>query len=177
MIKTVNISIMLHGVILEKINQKGNTFVVFRLSPSEKHIDFGELPDPTKIQPNEIITIPTKDKIPIQDIQNLVEESSRHALYGYLDMTNSKGSLRKKDTKDIIILENPALTFSIIFKNTSKYDSMTFLCPTRKDYVRWYDGLRQMVGLDLQTEESKSDLETLRTVHAFRKIYGGDLLA
>jgi len=71
------------------------------------------------------------------------------------------------DISDITPIPNKDLAFNLQLK----YQSMILIAENRDEFVNIFDGLRCLVGMDMQSAEMKSDLNSLTEVKALNQMY------
>ncbi|KAJ7332312.1 hypothetical protein JRQ81_014492 [Phrynocephalus forsythii] len=112
-----------------------------RLALNHKVLHYGDLEDNVQ---GEVTFEALQEKIPVADIKAIVTGKDCPHM-------KEKGAL--KQNKEAL-----ELAFSILYDPD---EALNFIAPNKYEYCIWMDGLHALVGKDMASELTKSDLETL----------------
>ncbi|XP_048461533.1 engulfment and cell motility protein 3 [Rhincodon typus] len=112
-----------------------------RLSPNHKVLHYGDVEERDENPAIELL----QEKIPVADIKALVTGK---------DCPHMKEKSTLKQNREVL-----DLAFSVLY-DAEDY-SLNFIAPTKYDFCLWTDGLNVLLGKELYSEQTKSELEIL----------------
>lgn len=112
-----------------------------RLALNHKVLHFGDLEDSPQ---GEVTFEALQEKIPVADIKAIVTGK---------DCPHMREKSALKQNKEAL-----ELAFSILYDPD---ETLNFIAPNKYEYCTWIDGLHALVGKDMASDLTKSDLETL----------------
>uniref|UniRef100_A0ACB8F7F7 Engulfment and cell motility protein 2 n=1 Tax=Sphaerodactylus townsendi TaxID=933632 RepID=A0ACB8F7F7_9SAUR len=112
-----------------------------RLALNHKTLHYGDLEDNTQ---GEVTLESLQEKIPVADIKAVVTGKDCPHM-------KEKGAL--KQNKEAL-----ELAFSILYDPD---ETLNFIAPNKYEYCIWIDGLNVLLGKDMASDLTKSDLDTL----------------
>ncbi|KAL2080039.1 hypothetical protein ACEWY4_023832 [Coilia grayii] len=118
-----------------------NKFWYCRLSPNHKVLHYGDLEESPQ---GEVPHDSLQDKLPVADIKAVVTGKDCPHM-------KEKGAL--KQNKEVL-----ELAFSILYESD---EYLNFIAPDKHEYCVWTDGLNALLGKEMSSEFTKSDLDTL----------------
>jgi len=137
LVKKQKMQLMCDGCFFNIYKQKGKT-IFYKLTPNFKEIKYGYA---------NVTTTPSETDLP---------QSVRVSELGSIVVGRNCTIFEKQKKVDDATV---ALCFQTIFKEGDK--SLDFLAMNREDYAIWTDGLRTLMGLDLENDESFRDIDVL----------------
>nr|XP_033796655.1 engulfment and cell motility protein 3 isoform X1 [Geotrypetes seraphini]XP_033796656.1 engulfment and cell motility protein 3 isoform X1 [Geotrypetes seraphini] len=143
LIKQQRLNRMCEGTLFRKISSRRRQDKLWycRLSPNQKVLHYGDVEDGTENPPIESL----QEKIPVADIKAL--------LIGK-DCPHMREKGAGKQNKDVL-----ELAFTITY-DLEEY-CLNFIAPTRYEFCLWTDGLNVLMGREMTSETTKSDLDIL----------------
>ncbi|MGH0140090.1 UNVERIFIED_CONTAM: hypothetical protein FKN15_020089 [Acipenser sinensis] len=111
-----------------------------RLSPNHKVLHYGDVDEESETPPIEAL----QEKIPVADIKTLL---------------TGKDCPHMKVSRSSLIKEVLDLAFTIIY-DLEEYQ-LNFVAPSRTDFCLWTDGLNVLLGKDMTSECTQSELDIL----------------
>ncbi|XP_018587404.1 engulfment and cell motility protein 1 isoform X2 [Scleropages formosus] len=142
LIKQQRLNRLCEGTCFRKIScrRRQDKFWYCRLSPNHKVLHYGDLEEhPQGEVPHDSL----QDKLPVADIKAVVTGKDCPHM-------KEKGALKQKE-----VLE---LAFSILYESD---EYLNFIAPDKHEYCVWTDGLNALLGKEMTSEFTKSDLDTL----------------
>ncbi|KAK7827832.1 hypothetical protein U0070_019656 [Myodes glareolus] len=112
-----------------------------RLALNHKVLHYGDLDDNPQ---GEVTFESLQEKIPVADIKAIVTGK---------DCPHMKEKSALKQNKEVL-----ELAFSILYDPD---ETLNFIAPNKYEYCIWIDGLSALLGKDMSSELTKSDLDTL----------------
>ncbi|XP_048371714.1 engulfment and cell motility protein 3 [Sphaerodactylus townsendi] len=130
------------GTLFRKISSRRRQDKLWycRLSPNYKFLHYGDVEEGTESPPVESL----QDKVPVADMK---------ALLVGRDCPHTKEKSSGKQNKDLL-----DLAFSISY-DVGEY--LNFIAPTRYEFCLWTDGLNVLLGRDMASERTQTDLDIL----------------
>nr|XP_020662674.1 engulfment and cell motility protein 2 isoform X1 [Pogona vitticeps] len=143
LIKQQRLNRLCEGSSFRKIGnrRRPERFWYCRLALNHKVLHYGDLEDHAQ---GEVTFEALQEKIPVADIKAIVTGKDCPHM-------KEKGALKQnKEALD--------LAFSIIYDPD---ETLNFIAPNKYEYCIWIDGLHALLGKDMASDLTKSDLETL----------------
>ncbi|XP_041080787.1 engulfment and cell motility protein 2-like isoform X1 [Polyodon spathula] len=143
LIKQQRFNRLCEGSCFRKIGnrRRQEKFWFCRLSLNHKVLHYGDLEEPPQGEvPFESLT----DKIPVADIKSVVTGK---------DCPHMKEKSALKQNKEVL-----ELAFSILHDPD---EALNFVAPNKYEYCIWTDGLCALIGREMGSELTRSDLDTL----------------
>uniref|UniRef100_A0A8D2P134 Engulfment and cell motility 3 n=1 Tax=Zosterops lateralis melanops TaxID=1220523 RepID=A0A8D2P134_ZOSLA len=112
-----------------------------RLSPNHKVLHYGDVEEGVQSPPIESLT----EKIPVADMKMLLVGK---------ECPHTKEKSSGKQNKDVL-----ELAFSIVH-DVEEY-CLNFVAPTRYEFCLWTDGLNVLLGKEMTSERTQTDLDVL----------------
>ncbi|KAK6479288.1 engulfment and cell motility protein 2 isoform X1 [Huso huso] len=143
LIKQQRFNRLCEGSCFRKIGnrRRQEKFWFCRLSLNHKVLHYGDLEEPPQGEvPFESLT----DKIPVADIKSVVTGK---------DCPHMKEKSALKQNKEVL-----ELAFSILHDPD---EALNFVAPNKYEYCIWTDGLSALIGREMGSELTRSDLDTL----------------
>ncbi|XP_042690313.1 engulfment and cell motility protein 2 isoform X3 [Centrocercus urophasianus] len=112
-----------------------------RLALNHKVLHYGDLEDNAQ---GEVTFESLQEKIPVADIKAIVTGK---------DCPHMKEKSALKQNKEVL-----ELAFSILYDPD---ETLNFIAPNKYEYCIWIDGLNALLGKDMSSELTRSDLDTL----------------
>ncbi|XP_029464614.1 engulfment and cell motility protein 3 isoform X3 [Rhinatrema bivittatum] len=143
LIKQQRLNRLCEGTLFRKISSRRRQDKLWycRLSPNHKVLHYGDVEDGLESPPIESL----QEKIPVADIKTL--------LIGK-DCPHMREKGAGKQNKDVL-----ELAFTITY-DMEEY-CLNFIAPTRYEFCLWTDGLNVLMGKEMTSERTKSDLDIL----------------
>ncbi|XP_056308736.1 engulfment and cell motility protein 2 [Danio aesculapii] len=146
LIKQQRLSRLCEGSCFRKLGnrRRQEKFWFCRLSLNHKLLHYGDLEEsPQGEVPLELLT----DKIAVSDIKAVLTGK---------DCPHMKEKSALKQNKEVL-----ELAFSILYDPD---ESLNFVAPNKYEYCIWTDGLSALLGKDLSSDLTRSDLDTLMSM-------------
>ncbi|KAM9443726.1 engulfment and cell motility protein 2 isoform 1-T1 [Clarias gariepinus] len=143
LIKQQRLNRLCEGSCFRKLahRRRQEKFWFCRLSLNHKVLHYGDLDEsPQGEVPFEMLT----DKIPVCDIKSVVTGK---------DCPHMKEKSALKQNKDVL-----ELAFSILYDPD---EALNFVAPSKYEYCIWMDGLSVLMGKEMCSDLTRSDLDTL----------------
>ncbi|XP_015220342.1 engulfment and cell motility protein 2 isoform X3 [Lepisosteus oculatus] len=143
LIKQQRLNRLCEGSCFRKIGnrRRQEKFWFCRLSLNHKVLHYGDLEEPPQGEvPFELLT----DKIPVADIKSVVTGK---------DCPHMKEKSTLKQNKEVV-----ELAFSILYDPD---EALNFIAPNKYEYCIWTDGLCALLGREMSSDLTRSDLDTL----------------
>ncbi|GAA6103425.1 engulfment and cell motility protein 1 isoform X1 [Tachysurus ichikawai] len=143
LIKQQRLNRLCEGTCFRKISsrRRQDKFWYCRLSPNHKVLHYGDLEESPQ---GEVPHDSLQDKLPVADIKAVVTGKDCPHM-------KEKGAL--KQNKELL-----ELAFSILYESD---EYLNFIAPDRHEYCVWTDGLNALLGKEMTSEFTRSDLDTL----------------
>ncbi|XP_075366455.1 engulfment and cell motility protein 3 isoform X3 [Mycteria americana] len=137
---------MLHlceGTLFRKISSRRRQDKLWycRLSPNHKVLHYGDVEEGVHSPPIESLP----EKIPVADMKMLLVGK---------ECPHTKEKSSGKQNKDVL-----ELAFSIVY-DMEEY-CLNFIAPTRYEFCLWTDGLNVLLGKEMTSERTQTDLDVL----------------
>ncbi|XP_048850253.1 engulfment and cell motility protein 1 isoform X1 [Brienomyrus brachyistius] len=143
LIKQQRLNRLCEGTCFRKIScrRRQDKFWYCRLSPNHKVLHYGDLEEhPQGEVPHDSL----QDKLPVADIKAVVTGKDCPHM-------KEKGAL--KQNKEVL-----ELAFSVLY-DSDEY--LNFIAPDKHEYCMWTDGLNALLGKEMTSDFTKTDLDTL----------------
>uniref|UniRef100_A0A8C9VKA1 Engulfment and cell motility 2 n=1 Tax=Scleropages formosus TaxID=113540 RepID=A0A8C9VKA1_SCLFO len=143
LIKQQRLNRLCEGSCFRKVGnrRRQEKFWFCRLSLNHKVLHYGDLDDPPQGEvPFEMLS----DKIPVSDIKSVVTGK---------DCPHMKEKSALKQNKEVL-----ELAFSILYDPD---EALNFVAPNKYEYCVWIDGLSALLGREMNSDLTRSDLDTL----------------
>uniref|UniRef100_A0A3B3T866 Engulfment and cell motility 2 n=1 Tax=Paramormyrops kingsleyae TaxID=1676925 RepID=A0A3B3T866_9TELE len=143
LIKQQRLNRLCEGSCFRKVGnrRRQDKFWFCRLSLNHKVLHYGDLDEPPQGEvPYELLT----DKIPVSDIKSVVTGK---------DCPHMKEKTALRQNKDGL-----ELAFSILYDPD---EALNFVAPNKYEYCIWIDGLCALLGREMGSDLTRSDLDTL----------------
>uniref|UniRef100_A0A3P8Z4T6 ELMO domain-containing protein n=1 Tax=Esox lucius TaxID=8010 RepID=A0A3P8Z4T6_ESOLU len=143
LIKQQRLNRLCEGSCFRKLGnrRRQEKFWFCRLSLNHKVLHYGDLDEsPQGEVPFELLT----DKIPVSDIKSVVTGK---------DCPHMKEKSALKQNKEVL-----ELAFSILYDPD---ENLNFVAPNKYEYCIWTDGLCALLGREMASDLTRSDLDTL----------------
>ncbi|XP_065422502.1 engulfment and cell motility protein 2 isoform X5 [Chrysemys picta bellii] len=143
LIKQQRLNRLCEGSSFRKIGnrRRQERFWYCRLALNHKVLHYGDLEDNAQ---GEVTFESLQEKIPVADIKAVVTGK---------DCPHMKEKSALKQNKEVL-----ELAFSILYDPD---ETLNFIAPNKYEYCIWIDGLNALLGKDMSSELTKSDLDTL----------------
>ncbi|XP_059507572.1 engulfment and cell motility protein 3 isoform X1 [Stegostoma tigrinum] len=143
LIKQQRLNRLCDGTLFRKISSRRRQDKLWycRLSPNHKVLHYGDVEERDENPAIELL----QEKIPVADIKALVTGK---------DCPHMKEKSTLKQNREVL-----DLAFSVLY-DAEDY-SLNFIAPTKYDFCLWTDGLNVLLGKELYSEQTKSELEIL----------------
>ncbi|XP_077023893.1 engulfment and cell motility protein 2 isoform X4 [Tamandua tetradactyla] len=143
LIKQQRLNRLCEGSSFRKIGnrRRQERFWYCRLALNHKVLHYGDLDDNPQ---GEVTFESLQEKIPVADIKAIVTGK---------DCPHMKEKSALKQNKEVL-----ELAFSILYDPD---ETLNFIAPNKYEYCVWIDGLSALMGKDMSSELTKSDLDTL----------------
>uniref|UniRef100_A0A8C0JGF8 Engulfment and cell motility 2 n=1 Tax=Chelonoidis abingdonii TaxID=106734 RepID=A0A8C0JGF8_CHEAB len=143
LIKQQRLNRLCEGSSFRKIGnrRRQERFWYCRLALNHKVLHYGDLEDNAQ---GEVTFESLQEKIPVADIKAIVTGK---------DCPHMKEKSALKQNKEVL-----ELAFSILYDPD---ETLNFIAPNKYEYCIWIDGLSALLGKDMSSELTKSDLDTL----------------
>ncbi|XP_072403757.1 engulfment and cell motility protein 3 isoform X1 [Chiloscyllium punctatum] len=143
LIKQQRLNRLCDGTLFRKISSRRRQDKLWycRLSPNHKVLHYGDVEERDDNPAIELL----QEKIPVADIKALVTGK---------DCPHMKEKSTLKQNREVL-----DLAFSVLY-DAEDY-SLNFIAPTKYDFCLWTDGLNVLLGKELNSEQTKSELEIL----------------
>ncbi|XP_033042507.1 engulfment and cell motility protein 2 isoform X2 [Trachypithecus francoisi] len=143
LIKQQRLNRLCEGSSFRKIGnrRRQERFWYCRLALNHKVLHYGDLDDNPQ---GEVTFESLQEKIPVADIKAIVTGK---------DCPHMKEKSALKQNKEVL-----ELAFSILYDPD---ETLNFIAPNKYEYCIWIDGLSALLGKDMSSELTKSDLDTL----------------
>ncbi|NWY07922.1 ELMO2 protein, partial [Nothoprocta ornata] len=143
LIKQQRLNRLCEGSSFRKIGnrRRQERFWYCRLALNHKVLHYGDLEDNAQ---GEVTFESLQEKIPVADIKAIVTGK---------DCPHMKEKSALKQNKEVL-----ELAFSILYDPD---ETLNFIAPNKYEYCIWIDGLNALLGKDMSSELTKSDLDTL----------------
>ncbi|TWW65169.1 Engulfment and cell motility protein 1 [Takifugu flavidus] len=112
-----------------------------RLSPNHKVLHYGDLEESPQ---GEVPHDSLQDKLPVADIKAVITGKDCPHM-------KEKGAL--KQNKEVL-----ELAFSVLYESD---EYLNFIAPDKHEYCVWTDGLNALLGKEMTSDYTKSDMDTL----------------
>ncbi|XP_051722645.1 engulfment and cell motility protein 1 isoform X1 [Ctenopharyngodon idella] len=145
LIKRQRLNRLCEGTCFRKISarRRQDKFWYCRLSPNHKVLHYGDIEE---FSQGQISHDSLQEKVTVADIKAVVTGKDCPHM-------REKGAVKNKE-----LLE---LAFSILH-NSDEY--LNFIAPDKHEYCIWTDGLNALLGKEMTSELTKSDMDTLVTM-------------
>ncbi|XP_051788821.1 engulfment and cell motility protein 2 isoform X3 [Erpetoichthys calabaricus] len=143
LIKQQRLNRLCEGSCFRKIGnrRRQEKFWFCRLSLNHKVLHYGDLEEPPQ---GEVPFESLSEKIPVADIKSVVTGK---------DCPHMKEKSALKQNKEVL-----ELAFSILHDPD---EALNFIAPNKYEYCIWTDGLSALLGREMSSELTRSDLDTL----------------
>ncbi|XP_046690411.1 engulfment and cell motility protein 1 isoform X2 [Silurus meridionalis] len=143
LIKQQRLNRLCEGTCFRKISsrRRQDKFWYCRLSPNHKVLHYGDLEESPQ---GEVPHDSLQEKLPVADIKAVVTGKDCPHM-------KEKGAL--KQNKELL-----ELAFSILYESD---EYLNFIAPDKHEYCVWTDGLNALLGKEMTSEFTRSDLDTL----------------
>uniref|UniRef100_A0AAY4ENH8 ELMO domain-containing protein n=1 Tax=Denticeps clupeoides TaxID=299321 RepID=A0AAY4ENH8_9TELE len=143
LIKQQRLNRLCEGTCFRKISsrRRQDKFWYCRLSPNHKVLHYGDLEESPQ---GEVPHDSLQDKLPVADIKAVVTGKDCPHM-------KEKGAL--KQNKEVL-----ELAFSVLYESD---EYLNFIAPDKHEYCVWTDGLNALLGKEMTSEFTKSDMDTL----------------
>uniref|UniRef100_A0A4W5QTI6 Engulfment and cell motility 1 n=1 Tax=Hucho hucho TaxID=62062 RepID=A0A4W5QTI6_9TELE len=143
LIKQQRLNRLCDGTCFRKISsrRRQDKFWYCRLSPNHKVLHYGDLEEsPLREVPHDLL----QEKLPVADIKAVVTGKDCPHM-------KEKGAL--KQNKEVL-----ELAFSVLYESD---EYLNFIAPDKHEYCVWTDGLNALLGKEMTSDFTKSDMDTL----------------
>ncbi|XP_016296186.1 engulfment and cell motility protein 1-like isoform X3 [Sinocyclocheilus anshuiensis] len=143
LIKQQRLNRLCEGTCFRKISsrRRQDKFWYCRLSPNHKVLHYGDLEESPQ---GEVPHDSLQDKLPVADIKAVVTGKDCPHM-------KEKGAL--KQNKEVL-----ELSFSVLYESD---EYLNFIAPDKHEYCVWTDGLNALLGKEMTSEFTRSDMDTL----------------
>uniref|UniRef100_A0A8C1Z5J4 Engulfment and cell motility 1 (ced-12 homolog, C. elegans) n=1 Tax=Cyprinus carpio TaxID=7962 RepID=A0A8C1Z5J4_CYPCA len=143
LIKQQRLNRLCEGTCFRKISsrRRQDKFWYCRLSPNHKVLHYGDLEESPQ---GEVPHDSLQDKLPVADIKAVVTGKDCPHM-------KEKGAL--KQNKELL-----ELAFSVLYESD---EYLNFIAPDKHEYCVWTDGLNALLGKEMTSEFTRSDMDTL----------------
>uniref|UniRef100_A0A8D0ACL4 Engulfment and cell motility 1 n=1 Tax=Sander lucioperca TaxID=283035 RepID=A0A8D0ACL4_SANLU len=142
LIKQQRLNRLCDGTCFRKISsrRRQDKFWYCRLSPNHKVLHYGDLEESPQ---GEVPHDSLQDKLPVADIKAVITGKDCPHM-------KEKGALKQNK-----VLE---LAFSVLYESD---EYLNFIAPDKHEYCVWTDGLNALLGKEMTSDYTKSDMDTL----------------
>ncbi|XP_029590514.1 engulfment and cell motility protein 1 [Salmo trutta] len=143
LIKQQRLNRLCDGTCFRKISsrRRQDKFWYCRLSPNHKVLHYGDLEESPQ---GEVSHDLLQEKLPVADIKAVVTGKDCPHM-------KEKGAL--KQNKEVL-----ELAFSVLYESD---EYLNFIAPDKHEYCVWTDGLNALLGKEMTSDFTKSDMDTL----------------
>ncbi|XP_058475019.1 engulfment and cell motility protein 1 isoform X2 [Solea solea] len=143
LIKQQRLNRLCDGTCFRKISsrRRQDKFWYCRLSPNHKVLHYGDLEESPQ---GEVPHDSLQDKLPVADIKAVITGKDCPHM-------KEKGAL--KQNKEVL-----ELAFSVLYESD---EYLNFVAPDKHEYCVWTDGLNALLGKEMTSDYTKSDMDTL----------------
>ncbi|XP_034747633.1 engulfment and cell motility protein 1 isoform X3 [Etheostoma cragini] len=143
LIKQQRLNRLCDGTCFRKISsrRRQDKFWYCRLSPNHKVLHYGDLEESPQ---GEVPHDSLQDKLPVADIKAVITGKDCPHM-------KEKGAL--KQNKEVL-----ELAFSVLYESD---EYLNFIAPDKQEYCVWTDGLNALLGKEMTSDYTKSDMDTL----------------
>ncbi|XP_038580835.1 engulfment and cell motility protein 1 isoform X2 [Micropterus salmoides] len=143
LIKQQRLNRLCDGTCFRKISsrRRQDKFWYCRLSPNHKVLHYGDLEESPQ---GEVPHDSLQDKLPVADIKAVITGKDCPHM-------KEKGAL--KQNKEVL-----ELAFSVLYESD---EYLNFIAPDKNEYCVWTDGLNALLGKEMTSDYTKSDMDTL----------------
>uniref|UniRef100_A0A4W5MXN7 Engulfment and cell motility 1 n=1 Tax=Hucho hucho TaxID=62062 RepID=A0A4W5MXN7_9TELE len=143
LIKQQRLNRLCDGTRFRKISsrRRQDKFWYCRLSPNHKVLHYGDLEESLQ---GEVTHDSLQEKLPVADIKAVVTGKDCPHM-------KEKGAL--KQNKEV-----QELAFSVLYESD---EYLNFIAPDKHEYCVWTDGLNALLGKEMTSDFTKSDMDTL----------------
>uniref|UniRef100_A0A8D0AC51 Engulfment and cell motility 1 n=1 Tax=Sander lucioperca TaxID=283035 RepID=A0A8D0AC51_SANLU len=143
LIKQQRLNRLCDGTCFRKISsrRRQDKFWYCRLSPNHKVLHYGDLEESPQ---GEVPHDSLQDKLPVADIKAVITGKDCPHM-------KEKGAL--KQNKEVL-----ELAFSVLYESD---EYLNFIAPDKHEYCVWTDGLNALLGKEMTSDYTKSDMDTL----------------
>ncbi|XP_008330204.1 engulfment and cell motility protein 1 isoform X2 [Cynoglossus semilaevis] len=143
LIKQQRLNRLCEGTCFRKISsrRRQDKFWYCRLSPNHKVLHYGDLEESPQ---GEVPHDSLQDKLPVADIKAVITGKDCPHM-------KEKGAL--KQNKEVL-----ELAFSVLYESD---EYLNFIAPDKREYCVWTDGLNALLGKEMTSDYTKSDMDTL----------------
>ncbi|XP_074542527.1 engulfment and cell motility protein 1 isoform X2 [Halichoeres trimaculatus] len=143
LIKQQRLNRLCEGTCFRKISsrRRQDKFWYCRLSPNHKVLHYGDLEESPQ---GEVPHDSLQDKLPVADIKAVITGKDCPHM-------KEKGAL--KQNKEVL-----ELAFSVLHESD---EYLNFIAPDKHEYCVWTDGLNALLGKEMTSDYTKSDMDTL----------------
>uniref|UniRef100_A0A8C7PLF1 ELMO domain-containing protein n=1 Tax=Oncorhynchus mykiss TaxID=8022 RepID=A0A8C7PLF1_ONCMY len=143
LIKQQRLNRLCDGTCFRKISsrRRQDKFWYCRLSPNHKVLHYGDLEESPQ---GEVPHDSLQEKLPVADMKAVVTGKDCPHM-------KEKGSL--KQNKEV-----QELAFSVLYESD---EYLNFIAPDKHEYCVWTDGLNALLGKEMTSDFTKSDMDTL----------------
>ncbi|XP_041104355.1 engulfment and cell motility protein 1-like isoform X2 [Polyodon spathula] len=143
LIRQQRLNRLCEGTCFRKISsrRRQDKFWYCRLSPNHKVLHYGDLEETPQ---GEVPHDSLQEKLPVADIKAVMTGKD-------CPHTKEKGAL--KQNKEVL-----ELAFSVLYESD---EYLNFIAPDKHEYCVWTDGLNALLGKEMASDLTKSDLDTL----------------
>uniref|UniRef100_A0A665WM28 Engulfment and cell motility protein 1 n=1 Tax=Echeneis naucrates TaxID=173247 RepID=A0A665WM28_ECHNA len=143
LIKQQRLNRLCEGTCFRKISsrRRQDKFWYCRLSPNHKVLHYGDLEESPQ---GEVPHDSLQDKLPVADIKAVITGKDCPHM-------KEKGAL--KQNKEVL-----ELAFSVLYESD---EYLNFIAPDKHEYCVWTDGLNALLGKEMTSDYTKSDMDTL----------------
>ncbi|XP_036435689.1 engulfment and cell motility protein 1 isoform X1 [Colossoma macropomum] len=146
LIKQQRLNRLCEGTCFRKIStrRRQDKFWYCRLSPNHKVLHYGDVEEFLQGQiPHDSLP----EKLAVADIKALITGKDCPHI-------KEKGALKQNK-------EMPELAFSVLYESD---EYLNFIAPDKHEYCVWTDGLNALLGKEMTSDLTKSDMDTLVTM-------------
>uniref|UniRef100_A0A8C3ANV5 Engulfment and cell motility 1 n=1 Tax=Cyclopterus lumpus TaxID=8103 RepID=A0A8C3ANV5_CYCLU len=143
LIKQQRLNRLCDGTCFRKISsrRRQDKFWYCRLSPNHKVLHYGDLEESPQ---GEVPHDSLQEKLPVADIKAVITGKDCPHM-------KEKGAL--KQNKEVL-----ELAFSVLYESD---EYLNFIAPDKHEYCVWIDGLNALLGKEMTSDYTKSDMDTL----------------
>ncbi|XP_034016539.1 engulfment and cell motility protein 1 isoform X3 [Thalassophryne amazonica] len=145
LIKQQRLNRLCEGTCFRKISsrRRQDKFWYCRLSPNHKVLHYGDLEEnPQGEVPHDSL----QDKLPVADIKAVITGKDCPHM-------KEKGALKQNKVEEVL-----ELAFSVLYESD---EYLNFIAPDKHEYCVWTDGLNALLGKEMTSDYTKSDMDTL----------------
>uniref|UniRef100_A0A8C7ZY73 Engulfment and cell motility 1 n=1 Tax=Oryzias sinensis TaxID=183150 RepID=A0A8C7ZY73_9TELE len=145
LIKQQRLNRLCDGTCFRKISsrRRQDKFWYCRLSPNHKVLHYGDLEETAPPHFGELSLLLGLSAVPVADIKAVITGKDCPHM-------KEKGALKQNK-----VLE---LAFSVLYESD---EYLNFIAPDKHEYCVWTDGLNALLGKEMTSDYTKSDLDTL----------------